>query len=405
MVVIRVIYNQDIIPSNILDFNTVFLAGPSPKNQDGSYRIGFIELLMQSKIEYIVFDPQGANFDPTKGRAYALWELEALKVSKVIVFGLNTDAKLRIGLTTRTEFGHMANTRKNVVVYRPPDSYRTTYLRDRCAELNIPIAETMKGAVHFVDEIAMYKPKVRKGCYDATEILTNGVDPIFVKCTILEAKRKNTKGAIYVYVPLYDGSYHKLLEEMKFKFFIGSPKYLIWYIWNNPDVPDKVPEPGTSITGAVAILLNPDETKCLLVKTRYWGFPGGAIERGELDIQGLKRELKEEIGIDIDSSNCKFVGGYNQASARKFGKWFTNDPYVTMNDHFSVYVITISEDINFTIDEYELKDAKWFSVQDIINETVEEMNKFDANLLRKYSTEGNYFECYQTKNDKCEFKM
>lgn len=60
---------------------------------------------------------------------------------------------------------------------------------------------------------------------------------------------------------------------------------------------------------AVGILVKPDRS--LLVQQRrpgtdcagQWEFPGGKLEAGEMPEQALKRELKEELDIEITSLN------------------------------------------------------------------------------------------------------
>ncbi len=56
-------------------------------------------------------------------------------------------------------------------------------------------------------------------------------------------------------------------------------------------------------------LIENDEGKILMIKSpdRGWEIPGGQVESGEDLTQALKREVKEETGIDIEVGNLRTV--------------------------------------------------------------------------------------------------
>jgi len=57
-----------------------------------------------------------------------------------------------------------------------------------------------------------------------------------------------------------------------------------------------------SYTLGTACLIERDG-RVLLVRAAYrrnWSLPGGLLDRGEVPADGLRRELREEVGIDVD---------------------------------------------------------------------------------------------------------
>lgn len=65
---------------------------------------------------------------------------------------------------------------------------------------------------------------------------------------------------------------------------------------------------------SVAALVTNEQNEILLVKSpwRGWEYPGGLIEPGETFQQALKREIREEAGVEVEVTGfvgiCKNVG-------------------------------------------------------------------------------------------------
>jgi ADP-ribose pyrophosphatase YjhB (NUDIX family) len=69
-------------------------------------------------------------------------------------------------------------------------------------------------------------------------------------------------------------------------------------------------EPRFTVTAGAVVL--DDEGRVLLLEHIFrtgngWGIPGGFIERGEQPEQAIRRELREEIGLELERAELAFV--------------------------------------------------------------------------------------------------
>ena len=103
------------------------------------------------------------------------------------------------------------------------------------------------------------------------------------------------------------------------------------------DLDDVVPVYATSIEGATGIILSPDADKVLAVWERGgWSTPGGAVNQGEMKIDALHREIREEVGLEVDAEvQPIYLGGYQQSNARDGG----------INDNFSAFLVRTTEEV------------------------------------------------------------
>ncbi|MES3004892.1 MAG: NUDIX domain-containing protein [Patescibacteria group bacterium] len=99
-------------------------------------------------------------------------------------------------------------------------------------------------------------------------------------------------------------------------------------------------------TFGVKIILT-HSNSILLVKHTYgynYTFPGGGIKKDEDKLEGVKREVKEELGIQL--SAIHYVG--HLVSTRFYKK-----------DNIFIYTSELFER-SFTVDALEIESANWF---------------------------------------------
>lgn len=80
---------------------------------------------------------------------------------------------------------------------------------------------------------------------------------------------------------------------------------------------------------------NNDREECII--------PGGKREGNETDFETLKRELKEELNVEL--MEAEFIGGYDDIAV------FSNKPI-----HVQTYLVKISGEIKV---QNEIKEALW----------------------------------------------
>ena len=123
----------------------------------------------------------------------------------------------------------------------------------------------------------------------------------------------------------------------------------------------------TRFTVTVAAMLFDDEGRILLLEhvfraDRGWGVPGGFITKDEQPEQALRRELREEVSIEIDDVRFLFT--------RNLGRLKQVEMY------YRARVIGQPNPSSF-----EIKQARWFPVNDLPPELSQDQRRLVARAL------------------------
>lgn len=80
---------------------------------------------------------------------------------------------------------------------------------------------------------------------------------------------------------------------------------------------------------AKALVLDETRTKFLVVQERdgRWELPGGGIDHGEVPVETIRREIKEEMGLDV--TEVRPHPSYLTTFLNDAGYWYANAFYET----------------------------------------------------------------------------
>jgi 8-oxo-dGTP diphosphatase len=109
--------------------------------------------------------------------------------------------------------------------------------------------------------------------------------------------------------------------------------------------------------GAAAALFTNPAGRVLLVKPNYrdhWSLPGGILEHGEPPHEGCRREVKEELGLDIAPGRLLVVGWAGPHEARP-------RPVV----HFIFDGGALADDVPIQLQEDELEEYRFVGAADV----------------------------------------
>ena len=123
-----------------------------------------------------------------------------------------------------------------------------------------------------------------------------------------------------------------------------------------------------------ALIIN-NKKEILLVKSHKWlnnkySVPGGHVEIGESFEEAIIREVKEETGLDIVPKRLFMI----QECVRP--KEFFKKKHFIFFDY-----ICYTEDARVKLDERELQEYKWFTIDEINEDLLE---SYTRNMISKF---------------------
>jgi len=182
------------------------------------------------------------------------------------------------------------------------------------------------------------------------------------------------KGGVWLRVPRSSAAFAGQAVASGFEFHHARPGYVLLTRWLPTERPSPLPSYGFTQIGVGGVVLN-SKDEVLLVQERVapipmfqnsWKMPGGLADPGEDFGQTVLREIMEETGV---TASLEGVVSLRHTHGVRFGQ---GDIYVL------VRMRAIEEGIS--IDESEIKDARWMDKETIRSLVAEQGASLDGRV-------------------------
>lgn len=111
-----------------------------------------------------------------------------------------------------------------------------------------------------------------------------------------------------------------------------------------------------------------DNDKVLLIhhkKLDMWLPPGGHIDKDETPDEALLREIKEELGIDVEILNKNELQAEGKIKKQLATPIYVNVHDIGDHDHCCLFYLCRLKNNTINVNKNELNDFKWFSIEDL----------------------------------------
>jgi len=102
------------------------------------------------------------------------------------------------------------------------------------------------------------------------------------------------------------------------------------------------------------IIIKDNQVLLIFEKRRhYWGFPKGHVEQNETEIETATREVKEEVGLNVEIDSKK--------------RYELNYIIKDEIEKSTIYFVATTENKNIVTQRNEIEDAKWYTFEEALN--------------------------------------